>query len=93
MTDTQQIREVADQFKLVARKEFTQQELLDIDAKKDGESIADICDANMLMAEALENLQIPIWNSDPEEGMIQSTVDLWNAAWKLAEEEGFANPQ
>lgn len=48
----------------------------------------DFCDANMVMDEALRraghNME---W--DPEVGMPQETVDVWNAAWTLAKSVGF----
>lgn len=49
----------------------------------------DFCDSNMAMDEAFKRMGLEVLPGDPDEGMLQETVDLWNAAWQLAKVNKF----
>jgi|DEB0MinimDraft_6_1074348.scaffolds.fasta_scaffold64339_2 hypothetical protein len=87
-------RRVADEFKDCMAETLQPDELRAIDAENRKRSDAtcashDYCDANMVMNEAFERLELEVFGDD---GMSEETVTLWNEAWDLAQSEGFYSP-
>ena len=48
----------------------------------------DYCDGNMAMEEAFNALGIPVWDNAGEH-MRDDAIDLWNAAYATARDNGF----
>lgn len=87
-------RKLADEFKLCVRKALTDEKLKAVDATNKLRADAtcathDYFDANCAMMEAFKRLEMELDVLDV--GMTDEEVQLWNDAWGIAKEEGFAS--
>ena len=84
-------RRIASEFKDCMAETLQSEELQAIDAENRKRSVEtcashDYCDANMVMNEAFERLELEVFGEDK---MSEETAVLWNDAWSLAKSEGF----
>ena len=96
------IEKLAREFSRLLRRDLSDHEMSIVVTKNNGDSDTscchshDFCDANMVMAEAFENVvgRLPTMTGEVErnpglEKQHQQDFDLWNAAWSMAKANHF----